>query len=142
MLEGCGKHANSLKGGLSSGTTPTRLQGTSHNILFVRLSVSHLNSADFCADRIETFAPTPERPFVLGLPTGSSPEIVYRYLVQAFKLGKISFSNVVTFNMVSSELRAPHCKILIFRHRTNTLVFHGNIPRATTVSCTIISSLT
>jgi glucosamine-6-phosphate deaminase len=40
---------------------------------------------------------------VLGLPTGSSPEIVYRYLVQAFKCGEISFTNVVTFNMVSSE---------------------------------------
>jgi hypothetical protein len=110
MLKGCGKHANSLKGGLSSGTTPTRLQGTSPNILLVCLSVSHLNSADFCADRIEKFAPTPDRPFVLGLPTGSSPELVYRYLVQAFKLGKISFSNVVTFNMVSSKHQRPFAK--------------------------------
>lgn len=55
--------------------------------------------ADYIIQRIKAFAPTPERPFVLGLPTGSSPEIVYRYLGQAFKAGEISFSNVVTFNM-------------------------------------------
>jgi len=36
---------------------------------------------------------------VLGLPTGSSPEIIYRILVQRFKAGEISFKNVVTFNM-------------------------------------------
>ena len=53
-------------------------------------------------ERIQKFAPTAERPFVLGLPTGSSPEIVYKYLVQAFKSGEISFSNVVTFNMVGA----------------------------------------
>jgi glucosamine-6-phosphate deaminase len=51
------------------------------------------------------FAPTSERKFVLGLPTGSSPETVYRYLVEAFKAGRISFSNVVTFNMVNSYIR-------------------------------------
>lgn len=50
-------------------------------------------------NRINTFAPTPEKPFVLGLPTGSSPEIIYKYLVQAHKDGEISFANVVTFNM-------------------------------------------
>jgi len=55
--------------------------------------------ANYIIQRIQNFAPTPERPFVLGLPTGSSPEIVYRYLVQAFKAGEISFSNVITFNM-------------------------------------------
>jgi glucosamine-6-phosphate deaminase len=51
-------------------------------------------------DRIRSFGPTPERPFVLGLPTGSSPEIIYKYLVKAFNAGEISFANVVTFNMV------------------------------------------
>ena len=39
------------------------------------------------------------RPFVLGLPTGSSPIGVYRRLVSANKAGKVSFKNVVTFNM-------------------------------------------
>jgi len=55
--------------------------------------------ARYIIKRINDFAPTPDRPFVLGLPTGSSPEVVYKYLVQAHKAGEISFANVVTFNM-------------------------------------------
>lgn len=50
--------------------------------------------------RINDFAPTAQKPFVLGLPTGSSPETIYRILVQRFKAGEISFKDVVTFNMV------------------------------------------
>ncbi|KAF2086654.1 glucosamine-6-phosphate isomerase, partial [Saccharata proteae CBS 121410] len=55
--------------------------------------------ADYIVRRIHDFKPTPERPFVLGLPTGSSPEIIYSILVQKYKKGEISFRNVVTFNM-------------------------------------------
>ncbi|DAA78975.1 TPA_exp: Glucosamine-6-phosphate isomerase [Trichophyton benhamiae CBS 112371] len=55
--------------------------------------------ADYIVSRINAFAPSTARPFVLGLPTGSSPEIVYRILVQRYKAGQISFKNVVTFNM-------------------------------------------
>lgn len=40
-----------------------------------------------------------ERPFVLGLPTGSSPLGVYKRLAEMNKAGTISFKNVVTFNM-------------------------------------------
>ncbi len=39
------------------------------------------------------------RPFILGLPTGSSPLGVYMRLIAANKAGKVSFKNVVTFNM-------------------------------------------
>lgn len=52
--------------------------------------------------RIKTFNPTETQPFVLGLPTGSSPEIIYKILVQRHRAGEISFKNVVTFNMVRS----------------------------------------
>ena len=38
------------------------------------------------------------RPFVLGLPTGSSPLGVYKRLVAMNKAGELSFKNVVTFN--------------------------------------------
>jgi len=55
--------------------------------------------ADYIISRIKSFAPTPSKPFVLGLPTGSSPEGIYKYLVQAHKKGEISFKDVVTFNM-------------------------------------------
>ena len=40
-----------------------------------------------------------DRPFVLGLPTGSSPLGVYRRLIEMNKAGTLSFKNVVTFNM-------------------------------------------
>ncbi|EEH44112.2 glucosamine-6-phosphate deaminase [Paracoccidioides brasiliensis Pb18] len=49
--------------------------------------------------RIKQFNPTADRPFVLGLPTGSSPEVIYRILVQRYKAGEISFRHVITFNM-------------------------------------------
>jgi glucosamine-6-phosphate deaminase len=56
--------------------------------------------AKYIIKRIKDFEPTSGRPFVLGLPTGSSPEKVYNYLVKAFNAGEISFKDVVTFNMV------------------------------------------
>ncbi|KAK4937508.1 Glucosamine-6-phosphate isomerase (Glucosamine-6-phosphate deaminase) (GNPDA) (GlcN6P deaminase) [Elasticomyces elasticus] len=56
-------------------------------------------AAKHIINRINAFAPTPEKPFILGLPTGSSPEIIYKHLVQAHKDGEVSFANVVTFNM-------------------------------------------
>ncbi len=61
-------------------------------------------------DRIKSFAPTPSHPFVLGLPTGSSPIAIYNALVQKYKAGEISFENVVTFNMVrfTDLLARPH----------------------------------
>lgn len=40
-----------------------------------------------------------DTPFVLGLPTGSSPLGVYKRLSEANKAGKVTFKNVVTFNM-------------------------------------------
>ncbi|MBQ9413210.1 MAG: glucosamine-6-phosphate deaminase [Oscillospiraceae bacterium] len=39
------------------------------------------------------------RPFVLGLPTGSSPIGVYKELARMNRAGEVSFANVVTFNM-------------------------------------------
>ncbi|CAP66623.1 uncharacterized protein PODANS_4_8680 [Podospora anserina S mat+] len=56
-------------------------------------------AANYIVERINIFRPGPTNPFVLGLPTGSSPEIVYRILVEKHRAGKVSFQNVVTFNM-------------------------------------------
>jgi glucosamine-6-phosphate deaminase len=39
------------------------------------------------------------KPFVLGLPTGSSPLGLYARLIELYRAGKVSFRNVVTFNM-------------------------------------------
>ena len=56
-------------------------------------------AACYVASRINAFKPTAERPFVLGCPTGSSPLGMYRNLIELYKEGKVSFRNVVTFNM-------------------------------------------
>lgn len=56
-------------------------------------------AATYIANKINTFKPTGQKPFVLGLPTGSTPVGTYQRLVQLHKEGKVSFKNVVTFNM-------------------------------------------
>ncbi|MDE6303772.1 MAG: glucosamine-6-phosphate deaminase [Paramuribaculum sp.] len=56
-------------------------------------------AAHYVAARINEANPTPEKPFVLGCPTGSSPLGMYRELIRLNKEGKVSFKNVVTFNM-------------------------------------------
>lgn len=56
-------------------------------------------AAEHVIKRINEFKPTPERKFVLGLPTGSSPIGMYKNLVKACQEGRVSFKNVVTFNM-------------------------------------------
>jgi glucosamine-6-phosphate deaminase len=55
--------------------------------------------ADYLIKKIKDYKPTPAKPFVLGLPTGSSPISTYRELIRRCKEGDISFKNVVTFNM-------------------------------------------
>ena len=54
-------------------------------------------AANYIAEKIK--AHKEDRPFVLGLPTGSSPLGVYAELIKKNKAGEISFKNVVTFNM-------------------------------------------
>ena len=56
-------------------------------------------AANYVAQRINQFQPSSERPFVLGLPTGSSPLGMYKALIELNRKGKVSFRNVVTFNM-------------------------------------------
>jgi len=73
------------------------------------------------------FAPTAERPFVLGLPTGSSPVATYKVVIHHFppislcsnyppppkllvdyvRKGELSFKHVVTFNMDEYVGTAP-----------------------------------
>ena len=56
-------------------------------------------AADYVVQKINAAAPTAAKPFVLGLPTGSSPLGMYRALVAAHQAGHVSFEHVVTFNM-------------------------------------------
>lgn len=56
-------------------------------------------AAQYVAYKINHFRPTAKKPFVLGLPTGSTPLGMYAELIKLNKAGKVSFANVVTFNM-------------------------------------------
>ena len=56
-------------------------------------------AANYVAGKINAANPTPEKPFILGCPTGSSPLGMYKALIELYKEGKVSFENVVTFNM-------------------------------------------
>lgn len=56
-------------------------------------------AAEYVVARINAAKPTAEKPFVLGLPTGSSPIGMYKALIAANKAGRVSFRHVLTFNM-------------------------------------------
>ncbi len=56
-------------------------------------------SAAYIARRINESVSASGKPFVLGLPTGSTPLGTYTELIRLYKAGKVSFKNVVTFNM-------------------------------------------
>lgn len=55
--------------------------------------------ADYVVEKINAANPTKENPFVLGLPTGSTPLGTYKEIIKLYQAGKVSFENVVTFNM-------------------------------------------
>ena len=54
-------------------------------------------AAKYIADKIN--CGSQNKPFVLGLPTGSSPLGIYKNFIKMHKEGKLSFKNVHTFNM-------------------------------------------
>lgn len=56
-------------------------------------------AAEHVAERINAKAAVSGKPFVLGLPTGSTPLGMYAELIKLNKAGKVSFANVITFNM-------------------------------------------
>ncbi|MDR1980537.1 MAG: glucosamine-6-phosphate deaminase [Tannerellaceae bacterium] len=56
-------------------------------------------AACYVASRIRKANPSEGKPFVLGLPTGSSPLGMYRNLIELHRKGEISFRHVITFNM-------------------------------------------
>ncbi|KAF4125597.1 glucosamine-6-phosphate deaminase [Geosmithia morbida] len=73
--------------------------------------------ARYIVDRIKAFQPTPQNPFVLGLPTGSSPLGVYRMLVEMYKSGQ-SYHTFMWTNLFA------HVNI----HPSNVHILNGNAP--------------
>lgn len=55
--------------------------------------------AEYVVSKIQEAKPTAEKPYVLGLPTGSTPIGVYQKLIDYYNQKKVSFKNVITFNM-------------------------------------------
>ena len=56
-------------------------------------------AASHIVKRINEKAERSNAPFVLGLPTGSTPIGTYEELIRMHKEGLVSFKNVITFNM-------------------------------------------
>ena len=56
-------------------------------------------AAEYVAAKINAANPTQQKPFKLGCPTGSSPLGLYKHLIEMHKAGKVSFQDVITFNM-------------------------------------------
>ena len=56
-------------------------------------------AANYVVSKIRKASPTPQKPFKLGLPTGSSPMAMYKKLIKKHKDGLVSFENVITFNL-------------------------------------------
>ena len=56
-------------------------------------------AARYIVSRIKAKAAVTDKPFVLGLPTGSTPIATYKELIRMNKAGEVSFKNVITFNM-------------------------------------------
>ena len=56
-------------------------------------------AANYVVSKINAAKPTADKHFVLGLPTGSSPMGMYKALIKHYQDKKVSFRNIVTFNM-------------------------------------------
>ena len=85
--------------------------------------------ADRIANAIKAKAKVSDKPFVLGLPTGSTPLKVYAELVRKNKAGELSFKNVITFNMdeyVGLPVEHPES---YHSFMYNNLFNHIDIPR-------------
>ena len=97
-------------------------------------------AANHIAQKIIAANPTADKPFVIGLPTGSTPLGTYKELINLYKAGKISFENVVTFNMdeyvgISEDHPESYHRFMwdnFFSHinikKENVHILNGNAP--------------
>lgn len=86
-----------------------------------------MKAAEMIADRVKES----EKP-VLGLATGSTPEGLYKILVEKYKQGEIDFSNTVTFNL-DEYIGLPDDDPQSYHYFMNENLFkHINIPTENT----------
>lgn len=86
-------------------------------------------TAVYVAKKIIEFAPTEEKPFVLGLPTGSTPIDMYKNLIKFYNDGLISFKNVITFNMDEYVGLGPDDKQSYHTYMFETFFNHVDIKK-------------
>lgn len=86
-------------------------------------------AAEYVKQRIQAFAPTADRPFVLGLPTGSTPLMMYKTLIEFYQQGKLSFRHVVTFNLDEYVGLAPDHPQSYARFMQQHFLSQINIPQ-------------
>ena len=78
-------------------------------------------AAHYIAAKIKEKAARTSKPFVLGLPTGSTPLNTYAELARMVQAGEVSFKNVITFNMDEYVgLPEEHPEISHFAIRSTT----------------------
>lgn len=87
-------------------------------------------AANYVAYRIKSFRPSAKKPFVLGLCTGSTPLGMYNELIKMYKAGKISFENVITFNMDEYIGLGPKDTQSYHHFMYENFFKHVNIPQA------------
>lgn len=87
-------------------------------------------AANYVAYKIKSFRPTPKNPFVLGLATGSTPLGMYQELIKMVKAGKLSFANVVTFNMDEYIGLGPKDRQSYHHYMQENFFQHIDIPKA------------
>jgi glucosamine-6-phosphate deaminase len=84
-------------------------------------------SARYIVNTINKFSPTAERPFILGLPTGSTPLETYKCLIALYQAGEVSFEHVITFNMDEYVGLAPSHPESYYSFMFNNFFNHVNI---------------
>ncbi|MBN1127244.1 MAG: glucosamine-6-phosphate deaminase [Sedimentisphaerales bacterium] len=87
-------------------------------------------AAAYVVRMINRCKPTAKKPFVLGLPTGSSPLGMYRELVRLHQGGAVDFANVVTFNMDEYVALPKEHPESYYSFMWNNLFSHINIKKS------------
>ena len=91
-------------------------------------------AAEHVIRRINEAKPTAEKPFVLGLPTGSSPEGMYACLVKAYQAGRVTFNMDEYVGLPESHPESYHSFMArnLFDHidcpKNQIHILNGNAP--------------
>ena len=85
--------------------------------------------ASYVVKQIRDFKPTPDKPFVLGLPTGSSPMGTYKELIAIHKAGKVSFDEAALLKNFHTIFEAIN--------KAKPASAKGNFIKSVTVSSTM-----